>query len=186
MVDLHKMSVSALSELIETYPWFAAARAAMCVKVLEHNGPDAAASNFRDFLIYFQDSGFVAGRLKKAVSREDFSDSQLADMIRSAVKERPHVVMAGMDYFSRDDYDAVRQDGDSSIAHTVTTNVSEPSAPVTENIEAPVCDLVTETLAQIYVDQGYPEEAVNIYQKLSLQSPEKSAYFASLIDKLKS
>lgn len=45
--------------------------------------------------------------------------------------------------------------------------------------------LVTETLAKIYALQGSVNKAVRAYEILSLKFPQKSAYFASLIQKLK-
>jgi len=45
--------------------------------------------------------------------------------------------------------------------------------------------LVTETLAKIYAMQGNIAKAVRSYEILSLKYPQKSAYFASLIQKLK-
>ena len=41
----------------------------------------------------------------------------------------------------------------------------------------------TETLARIYLEQDYAQKAIEIYSKLSLRYPEKSIYFASLIEK---
>lgn len=45
--------------------------------------------------------------------------------------------------------------------------------------------LITETLAKIYALQGNVSKAIRAYEILSLKFPQKSAYFASLIEKLK-
>lgn len=45
-------------------------------------------------------------------------------------------------------------------------------------------DLITETLAKIYAQQGNIEKAIKAYNKLSLKYPEKKVYFASQIREL--
>ena len=47
-------------------------------------------------------------------------------------------------------------------------------------------EVVTETLAVIYLQQKKYDKALNAFQKLSLKYPEKSVYFASRIKEIES
>jgi hypothetical protein len=75
------------------------------------------------------------------------------------------------------------------IANPRIEPVRDKTSVPTEDISKPFIEesggLVTETLAKIYVSQGYYSKAMDIYEKLSLKFPEKSSYFASQIEKVK-
>ncbi len=91
------------------------------------------------------------------------------------------VRVAGGDFFSPEQYAAVRKDEDSVFSGFRSDRSDEPDDRSWEDPEFGFC---TETLAAIYADQGYFTEAKKIYSRLILRYPEKSAYFASLIEKL--
>lgn len=60
---------------------------------------------------------------------------------------------------------------------------SEQSDDVAEDIEEEEHseELITETLAKIYLNQGLFREAIASYEKLSLKYPKKNAYFADRV-----
>jgi hypothetical protein len=66
--------------------------------------------------------------------------------------------------------------------------VNVPSEKKVEQLaETSITDstVETEAMAEVWVKQGNPEKAIEIYRKLSLLEPSKSPYFASRISALK-
>ena len=76
-------------------------------------------------------------------------------------------------FLKMDDYRIVAEEGD------------EADSIVTEAAFDDEDDIVSEEIAEIYVAQGLKMQAIEIYRKLSLLNPKKSAYFADQIEKLK-
>ena len=96
----------------------------------------------------------------KTDSGEEEHELSQADLIDKFIQTNPR-----LERFTSKDY-------------TPEVDLSEPSGEINGVF-------ITETLAKIYTNQGYYSKAINIYEKLTLQYPEKSAYFASRIEKIK-
>jgi hypothetical protein len=61
----------------------------------------------------------------------------------------------------------------------------QESVMIAEKSNIPAMDFVTETLANIYLQQGNKGKAIKIFEKLSLTIPEKSSYFAARIEEIR-
>ena len=94
---------------------------------------------------------------------QDTADEQVRndELINKFIKNSPSILHQKMD--SLDDEQ---------------TDISEFSGRENEGF-------ITETLAKIYINQGYYSKAIFAYEKLSLKFPEKSSYFATQIEKIK-
>lgn len=67
------------------------------------------------------------------------------------------------------------------------TNVTPSVEQKVENLaehSVQDADVVTESMAEVWIAQGNNEKAAEVYRKLSLQNPSKSAYFAAKIHQL--
>ena len=210
-IDLRKLNLDELNGVVNLYPWFGGARKELCRRMSELGEGAWSDERYADAALYIGSRRIIAQMAHKGHSA-DYSDHQVRELLRAYIDEgvgevhdegQPRrVIVVGGDYFSAQQYDAVRKEGDSDFAAMAkggtaavtgtagapgTTSVGAPVIPsASEGIsEAQFTDFCTETLAQIYADQGYPEQAKQIYSRLSLRFPEKSAYFAALIEKLK-
>jgi tetratricopeptide (TPR) repeat protein len=119
------------------------------------------------------------------------------DEIDFVPDDMPRFVLAGGDYFSRKELDQLELDKKQPLDHFIAEKptllrgaVQGKQAPAKEE-EVDVSDFFddasfyTETLANIYTEQGFYKRAIDVYAKLILLYPEKSSYFASLVKELK-
>lgn len=71
--------------------------------------------------------------------------------------------------------------------HRIVAEEGEPDAEIVVQAEFDdEDDCVSEELAEVYLAQGLKDMAKETYRKLSLVNPEKSIYFAGLIEKIDS
>ena len=194
-IDLRKLNLDELNGVVNLYPWFGGARKELCRRMSELGEGAWSDERYADAALYIGSRRIIAALAHKG-HKADYSDHQVKELLRAYIDEGVgeirdegaprRVIVVGGDYFSAQQYDAVRQDGDSAFGSMARpTAGEEAAATVIEPSKESLNDYFTETLAQIYADQGYPEQAKQIYSALSLRFPEKSAYFASLIEKLK-
>ncbi len=74
---------------------------------------------------------------------------------------------------------------DSEIKEKKAKKKKKKKKKVTEKSVAMDSTLVSEPLANLLVNQGHFEQAIDMYEKLSLIFPEKSSFFAAKIEEIK-
>jgi tetratricopeptide (TPR) repeat protein len=148
------MSEEELLHTVEAYPWFALARKELCIRMSRKDPAVWGADRYGAEALYLPD--------RKAVF--DIYRSRVAEYEEPVVEDVP-----------------VREEASQGAARKVKSS-EMPSAKEVSFV--PDESLYTETLAAIYAEQGYYEQAKRIYSKLLLVYPEKNAYFAALIEKL--
>ena len=87
--------------------------------------------------------------------RTDFFSKE--EIIDRFIREDPRITQPKASFFRSSEY-------------SVKSNIDET-------------DIVSETLARLYLEQGNPAKARMVYEKLCLLFPEKSSYFATQIEK---
>ena len=183
-IDIHKLTLEELSGVIGLYPWYGGARMELCRRI---SGLGALSeSQIAETALHLGERSILAGLLRsgRAVDCSDRDARRLVDaFIPKEEPEEPRrrVYVAGGDFFSQEQYEGARRDADNLFPRfSAQAAGSEPA----EGPGADTDGFCTETLAQIYLEQGYRQEALDIYSKLSLRYPEKSVYFAALIEEI--
>ena len=185
-IDIHSLTLEELSGVISLYPWYGGARMELCRRM---SGVGALSeSQLAETALHLGNRGVLSGLLHEGRT-VDCSDKDVHQLMQAFMPEEPalqparKVYVVGGDYFSQDQYEDVRSDGD-GIFSKFAAKAREEGYVDEPEPEAGTDGFCTETLAGIYLEQGYPQEAIDIYSRLSLRYPEKSVYFAALIDEI--
>lgn len=200
MIHIEEYSATQLEGIVSSYPYFAYARELLISKLAE-SGREYAEEEFKKNSAFFPSiakihsllsesagTALTAEGQEKETEPESNAQEPLNELIDFAEiekigQDRPQYILVGADYFSADDLQSVK-DESFKIERSrdgVGAEAAEEMAP----LELDLSDFYTETLARIYAEQGYYDEAIKVYSKLILLYPEKSAYFAGLISELK-
>ena len=192
-IDIHNLNLDELVGVVNLYPWYGSARLELCRR-MARMGDTWGEEQYIPEALYLPQRSVLVNILKRSARQTDYSDKDVRKLLESylepvvqeteaaqPVQHTVHVVEG--DYFSQAQYDNVKKGSDNIFSRFATQIRSETSQTADEL--SPIADrFATETLARIFVEQGRPEEAKRIYSRLILDIPEKSAYFASLIDSL--
>ena len=190
-IDIKRLNLEELLGVVSIYPWYAGARRELCERMAKAG--TLSEQQLQQAALYVW-SRRVLSDIVRAGERNDYSDSEVSRLLQEVMApSKPEVApepspqeaarrifVVGGDYFSASQYKEVRRSEDSIFSGFATSEREDLPGELPEE----EFDLCTETLAQIYAEQGYNEEAKQIYSKLSLRYPEKSVYFAALIEKL--
>lgn len=187
-IDIHTLTFEELSGVVDLYPWYAGARMELCRRMREN---DTLGEELLCSTALYVPSRKTLHTLYRTGQDIDCTDKDVRSMTQTVlphpnVQDRQIYVVGG-DYFSQSRYNEVRQADDNFLA-SVTARMRDdrPGETAGAHVQQDGSeDFCTETLARIYLEQGYAEQAVDIYSKLSLRYPEKSIYFATLIDEIK-
>ena len=192
-IELGTLTMDELAGVVHLYPWFSSARKELCLRMSRLGGADWGTEQYAEEALYIGDRRKVAC-LMRAGRKADCSDKDVDRILRSYIAPAPEepapgeeqerqVHVVGGDYFSQAQYNGVKRTDDNIFTRFAVKPRSEGGKEDRGTID--IADrYATETLAEIFAEQGCLEEARRIYSRLILENPEKSAYFASLIDKL--
>lgn len=202
-------SLSSMISVVERYPWYQPAIKRLLLKMAADGTYASHGELLKRIAIHFYSRSLIYkvanGKYReKAFSisdefpipeelrtsrqitaNESGSESEASLIVRKQLPSATPDHIAGGDYFKPSELESVDNKenrwvikrGEFNDALTIDLAASDNFTDE---------QFYTETLAKIYADQGLSSRAIDVYSKLILLYPKKNAYFAGLINDLKS
>ena len=185
-IDIQRLNLEELLGVVTIYPWYAGARMELCRRMQRSGGLSEQQTS--QAALYLGSRRLLSELVRSA---SDYSDSSIGAAYEepaaaetapspATLEEARRIFVVGGDYFSASQYKEAKRTEDNVFAGFANSG----KEVAVDEMPDEGFSFYTETLGQIYAEQGYLDEAKQIYSKLSLRYPEKSVYFAALIEKL--
>ncbi|MBQ6576978.1 MAG: hypothetical protein IJL91_04445 [Bacteroidales bacterium] len=185
-INLKALNLNELVGVVNLYPWYGAARKELCSRMAQLGGDAWGIEQYSDSAMYVGNRASILDLVREKSA--DYQDKDLEKLLKSYINEKDQeeesgrqVRVVGGDFFTQAQYDKVRREEDNVFSRFASKSKGTKEIAQDDMLGDEFC---TETLAQIYLDQGYYEQARHIYSRLLLKFPEKNTYFAALIQKL--
>lgn len=182
-IDIKKLNLDELNGVVSLYPWFSIARVELCKRMSRMGEGAWEEERYAEQALYVCSRRIVRDLWLKSLDKMEKPAVKTSEPARKSVKQ---IFVVGGDYFTPEQYEGVRLEDDNIFSSFTGKGSGVSAKEIPVHKEDDFVDFCTEPLAQIYLDQGYKDKAKEIYSKLGLRNPEKSVYFATLIEKIDS
>lgn len=181
--------LSSTEQLISIYPWYQGARVELILKLAEIS-KETAREKLRESFSFVPFPEWIATKIEGVENTKKRTEND--KVIQSQIQQAKKIFVVGGDYFSREELESVNNENEAkadspAIPLEAARSLERERAVKRDGANSVVDPLIfyTETLAQIYTQQECWREALDVYSKLILLYPEKSVYFASLVNDIK-
>ena len=186
-MNLKTADIHELEDMVDTWPWFSAARQELVGRMARLGG-DQMDQALCESALFFYSRAALARYAENSVAKAAASMSTAEPPKGVTLQEKARAagyVLVGGDYFSKSDLDNTEKEAAGQSYYERFRNPALNTSSEGDGGEGAAKSVYTETLAEIYAKQGLTSQAIEVYSKLILLYPEKSTYFASLIENLK-
>ena len=181
--------LSSIEQLISIYPWYQGARVELILKLAEIS-KETAREKLRESFSFVPFPEWISTKIEGVENTKKRTEND--KVIQSQIQQAKKIFVVGGDYFSREELESVNNENEAkadspAIPLEAARSLERERAVKRDGANSVVDPLIfyTETLAQIYTQQECWREALDVYSKLILLYPEKSVYFASLVNDIK-